>query len=66
MHGLKRKIIEVDPEPIPNVYSKELQSLIKICLEKEQKYRYTAQQILNLPFVREKQQMFHDEKFNEK
>jgi NIMA (never in mitosis gene a)-related kinase len=60
MHGLKRKILEVEPEPIPCMYSRELQSLIKICLEKEQKYRLSAQQILNIPFIREKQKKFVD------
>lgn len=66
MHGLKRKIIEANPDPIPSIYTRQLQALIKICLEKDQRQRLTAQQILSLPFVREKQKLFPEEKFNEK
>ena len=52
LQGLKKCIIGSDYDPIPASYSKELQALVKMCLEKDQKARPSAQEILNLSQVK--------------
>lgn len=52
LQGLKKCIIGSEYDPIPASYSKELQALVKMCLEKDQKVRPSAQEILNLSQIK--------------
>lgn len=56
--GLVFKIVQDQPEPIPNTYSAELQELVTMLLNKKQSERPSTAEILKMPYVRQRMQQF--------
>lgn len=56
--GLVYKIVQDKYDPIPSIYSKDLQNLINLLLNKNATERPSVAQILQMPIVRSKMQEF--------
>lgn len=53
-----QKVLVCQPEPLPNIYSPQLQEIVHRLLILEPAYRFNTQQILDLPYMRQVTQMF--------
>lgn len=56
--GLVYKIVEEEPEPIPDTYSPELQEIVKKLLTKDVASRPTISQLFEMPMIRAKMEEF--------
>ena len=56
--GLVFKIVQDQPDPIPSIYSSQLQALVTSMMQKNPALRPSAAEILQMPYVRERMQSF--------
>ena len=56
--GLVFKIVQDKQEPIPSSYSDEMKNLVSILLNKNDKERPSALEILKIPFVQQNMRLF--------
>ena len=56
--GLVFKIVQDDPEPIPDMYSAELRELVKKLMTKNPAERPSTAEILKMDYVRDRMQRF--------
>jgi len=56
--GLVFKIVQDEPDPIPDTYSSELQDLVTKLMNKDQSKRPSTAEILKMDYVRQRMQQF--------
>jgi NIMA (never in mitosis gene a)-related kinase len=59
--GLVFKIVQEKPDPIPDMYSKDIQCLIDMLLEKDPLKRPSVREILKMQLIRDKAQEFQQQ-----